>query len=120
MIISGNRAKETIATDNPRYAGIDGRLVDLESDLNKHLLPLISDNWGKHFKWKGEGEIPADERQKLHAIVKKAHASGRRVRFWATPEKAAVWRELRAAGVALINTDDLPGLRRFLSKDLRR
>ena len=116
-IISGNRAKEIIAASNPRYAGIDGRLVDLESDLDKHLLPLISDNWAKHFKWRGEGEIPDGEREKLHAIVKKAHATGRRIRFWATPEKVTVWRELRAAGVDLINTDDLPGLQRFLSED---
>ncbi len=117
VIISGNRAKEKIVDDNPRYAGIDGRLEDLESGLNKHLLPLISDNWSKHFKWKGEGEMPAEERQKLQAIVKQAHAVGRSVRFWATPEKVAVWRELQAAGVDLINTDDLPGLRRFLSED---
>lgn len=114
-IISGNRAKETIATDNPRYAGIDGRLKDLESDLDKHLLPLISDRWSSHFKWRGEGEMPVAERLKLHAIVKKAHAGGRRVRFWATPEKVAVWRELQVAGVDHINTDDLSGLRSFLS-----
>jgi hypothetical protein len=37
------------------------------------------------------------------------------VRFWATPEKVAVWEELRAAGVDLINTDQLADLRRFLT-----
>lgn len=113
-IISGNRAKGIIVADNPRYAGIDGRLKDLDSKLDKHLLPLISDRWSSHFKWNGQGEMPAAERQKLHAIIKKAHANGRRVRFWATPEKVAVWRELQAAGVDFINTDDLPGLQRFL------
>jgi hypothetical protein len=118
-IISGNRAKSAIISDNPRYAGIDGRLTDLDSNLDKHLLPLISDRWSSHFKWKGEGEMLADERQKLRDIVKKAHAAGRRVRFWATPEKVAVWRELLAADVDLINTDDLAGLREFLSRDSR-
>jgi len=116
-IISGNRAKEAIAADNPRFAGIDGRLDDLKSDLDKNLVPLISDNWNNHFKWKGEGEMPAAERQKLQAIVKQAHATGCRIRFWATPEKAAVWREFVAAEVDLISTDDLAGLLRFLSKD---
>ena len=113
-VISGNRAKELIAASNPRYAGIDGRLDDLDSKLDKSLLPLISDRWGSHFNWDGAGEMPADERVKLRSIVAKAHAAGRRVRFWATPEKVAVWRELRAAGVDLINTDDLGGLRDFL------
>jgi glycerophosphoryl diester phosphodiesterase len=36
------------------------------------------------------------------------------VRFWATPESPAVWGELVDAGVDLINTDDLAGLREFL------
>lgn len=114
VVISGNRAKKLISADNPRYAGIDGRLADLDSNLGKKLLPLISDRWGSHFDWKGEGDMPAPEREKLHAIVKTAHAAGRRVRFWATPEKKSVWRELNAAGVDLINTDDLAGLSAFL------
>jgi len=116
-IISGNRAKDMISADNPRFAGIDGRLEDLKSDLGQHLLPLISDNWKNHFKWKGEGEMPAAERQKLEATVEQAHASGRRIRFWATPEKVTVWRELRAARVDFIGTDDLPGLQRFFVTD---
>jgi glycerophosphoryl diester phosphodiesterase len=114
-VISGNRAKETIAAGNPRFAGIDGRLGDLESKDPGDLLPLISDRWSSHFDWNGQGEMPADQRQKLHEIVKKAHASDRRVRFWATPEKVSVWRELQAAGVDLINTDDLAGLQKFLT-----
>jgi hypothetical protein len=114
-VISGNRAKETIAADKHRHAGIDGRLTDLDSELDKHLMPLISDRWGSHFKWNGEGEMPAYERLKLREIVKRTHAAGRRVRFWATPEKTSVWRELLAAEVDLINTDDLAGLKAFLT-----
>ena len=114
VIISGNRARDIIAADNPRFAGIDGRLSDLKSTAPPHLLPLISDRWSSHFKWRGEGDFPEAERIKLHGIVKRAHAKGRRVRFWATPDRVALWRELREAGVDLINTDDLPGLRAFL------
>jgi hypothetical protein len=51
--------------------------------------------------------------------VQKAHEKGRLVRFWSTldnpsPARVALWRELLSAGVDLINTDDLEGLRRFL------
>jgi hypothetical protein len=115
VVISGNRAHKAIADDKIRYAGIDGRLSDLDSDAPAHLLPLVSDNWQLHFRWRGAGPMPDDERKKLSEIVAKAHAKGRRVRFWATPEKPEVWRELAAAGVDHINTDDLPGLRKFLS-----
>ena len=119
VVVSGDRAQETIAADEPRYAGIDGRLSDLDSKTPSHLLPLISDNWGLHFRWRGEGQFPEMERAKLLDIVRRAHDGGRRVRFWATPEKTAVWRELRAADVDLINTDDLAGLERFLREAKR-
>jgi hypothetical protein len=98
----------------PRFAGLDGRLADLNSQAPAYLMPMISDNWTKQFHWKGDGPMPEKERAKLQEIVKKVHASGRVVRFWATPEKEAVWRELRAAGVDLINTDELARLAAFL------
>jgi hypothetical protein len=113
-VISGNRAWKRIAADKVRYAGVDGRLSDLDSDLPDHLMPLISDHWGRNFTWRGTGPMPAAERTKLEDIVSRAHLKGRRVRFWATPESRALWRELCSAGVDHINTDDLGGLQRFL------
>src|SRR5262249_62200840 len=88
--------------------------TDLDSAVPAHLLPWISDNWTKEFTWRGEGPMPEAERDKLRQIVQKAHRHGRLVRFWATPEKVEVWKELRAAGVDLINTDKLAELQRFL------
>jgi hypothetical protein len=115
-IISGNRPREMIAAQKLRYAGIDGRLPDLDSELPVDLVPLISDSWVSHFRWKGDGPIPDVEREKLCSIVSRAHERRRRVRFWAIPDKMTVWQELRAAGVDLINTDDLGGLAEFLAK----
>ncbi len=43
-----------------------------------------------------------------------AHARGHRLRFWGTADSENFWRELRANGVDLINTDDLAGLEKFL------
>lgn len=114
VIVSGERPRETIAAEKVRYVGIDGRLGDLDSKLPSHLLPLISDNWSSHFKWRGEGDMPPAEQEKLAVIVEQAHSAGRRVRFWAAPDRPAMWRQLHAAGVDLINTDDLDGLAEFL------
>lgn len=116
VIVSGDRAHDAIAADNPRLVGIDGRLSDLGSSEPPELLPLISDNWSQHFRWRGKGAFPDDERRKLRDIVRRAHDQGRRVRFWATPESTALWRELVDANVDLINTDDLAGLERFLKE----
>jgi glycerophosphoryl diester phosphodiesterase len=75
---------------------------------------LVSDNWSKVFKWRWNGVMPEEARQRLGKIVTKAHAQGRKVRFWATPDKPEVWTALFDAGVDLINTDDLEGLQKFL------
>jgi len=113
-VISGNRPFKEIAEVSPRYAGLDGRLSDIDTEMPADLMPLISDHWFRHFKWNGEGPIPDKEREKLLNIVERVHASERRLRFWATPDNEPMWRELHAADVDLINTDDLDGLRRFL------
>ncbi len=115
IVISGDRPRQQIATRTTRYVGIDGRLGDLESTEPAHLLPLISDRWTSHFRWRGIGPMPAEEQLKLKNIVKQAHDKGRRVRFWATPENPALWLELYNAGVDLINTDKLAELEKFLA-----
>ncbi|GAA3653249.1 phosphatidylinositol-specific phospholipase C/glycerophosphodiester phosphodiesterase family protein [Nonomuraea antimicrobica] len=118
VVISGDRPRELMAAQERRRAFYDGRLSDLGQG-NPGLIPLISDNWTNHFTWTGVGEMPAAERDKLRQIVATAHRDGQRVRFWATPDAAgpardALWRELVAADVDHVNTDDLAGLEQFL------
>jgi len=118
-IVSGNRPRGLMESEQIRYASYDGRLVDLKSDAPATLIPVISDNWSRHFSYKGTGSMPAEERRKLKKIVETAHKKGRRVRFWSTPDRPTqarqnLWRELLASDVDLLNTDDLQGLQQFL------
>jgi hypothetical protein len=117
-VISGNRARELMTRQRVRFAGYDGRSSDLAAGAPSALIPLISDNWTTLFSWRGEGPMPQEQRDKLTAFVRAAHEDGQRVRFWATPDQSpvreAVWRELIAAGVDYVNTDDLAGLASFL------
>ena len=119
VTISGNRPQAMMAVEKERYAGIDGRLGDLDSELPSHLLPLISDNWRQHFRWRGVGPIGETDQKKLADVIEQAHARGRRVRFWATPDTPAMWRVLCDGGADMINTDDLPGLEKFLRDEVR-
>lgn len=119
VVISGNRPRQDMLDQRVRLAGYDGRLSDLGTDVPASFMPLVSDNWTRNFTWQGVGPMPASEREKLHRIVDEAHAASYRVRFWATPDvegepRESVWRELLAADVDHINTDDLAGLRTFL------
>ena len=118
-VISGDRPRELMAGQTVRYAFYDGRLSDLGGAAPASFIPLISDNWTTIFTWAGSGAMPAAERARLRDIVSTAHRHGQRVRFWATPDtpgpqRDAVWRELVAAGVDHLNTDDLAGLESFL------
>jgi Glycerophosphoryl diester phosphodiesterase family len=114
-VISGNCDRQAIIAQKERFAAIDGRPSDLDSDTPAHLIPWISASWGSLFKWKGEGPIPEAELAKLREITAKAHKHGRLVRFWATPENPVVWDQLLSGGVDLLNTDQLPEMRKFLT-----
>lgn len=119
IIITGNRPWKHIISDKTRYVTLDGNVKHLDSDIPASIMPLVSDNWKTHFTWTGKGPMPADQYQLLESIVSKAHKKGIIVRFWATPDKpspqrTAIWQTLTKAGVDLINTDDLNGLRNFL------
>ena len=114
VVVSGNRAKDDLAAQAVRFAGLDGRAADLDSAEPAHLMPWISESWPAHFRWRDHGPMPDEERTKLLAFVRKAHQHGRLVRFWAAPERAELWKELLAANVDLINTDQLVELKTFL------
>jgi len=114
VIITGFRSKDMFAGESIRYACVDGELTDLESGAPADLVPWISSNWGQSFGWRGTGSMPEAEKLRLQTIVSKAHAQGRQVRFWGSPDQPVFWREMRANGVDLINTDDLDGAQKFL------
>lgn len=114
VIISGNRDRSAMENETVRYAAFDGRLEDLDSNASNHFIPLVSESWTKVFKWRGVGPIPKDEQQVLRQTVRQAHAQGRKIRFWATPDQSGIWKELLDAGVDLVNADDLAGLQKFL------
>ncbi len=114
IILTGNRATGTVSAEPQRFVSIDGRFMDLNTNTSSQLIPLISENWTKYFKWRGMGSFPEVEQRQLRAWVENVHREGRRIRFWAIPDNENGWRELQAAGVDLINTDNLAGLANFL------
>ncbi|MEL7535167.1 MAG: hypothetical protein AAFN10_27940 [Bacteroidota bacterium] len=117
IFLSGNRPIKLAANDPNRMMGIDGRPEDLGKGYSADFMPVISQRYGKVLNWNGRGEIPAGEREKLQALVDQAHAEGKRVRLWASPETETAWQTLLEVGVDMINTDDLEGLRAFMIQD---
>ena len=116
-VISGERPLVTLRAQRDRWAGLDGRLTDLDSlhGTPAAAMPLVSDDWKNITSWRGRGAPPRSVRRRVASAAAKAHAQGRRLRFWNTPDLPVVWRVLVRSGVDLIGADDLDALRRFLS-----
>lgn len=119
VIISGNRPRQLMMDERIRYCTYDGRLADLDQDFPPNFILLISDNWLRHFRWRGEGSLPATELDKLSGMIYQAHTKGARLRFWNLPaEKTAtlknVWATLLSAGVDLLSIDDLKAYHAFI------
>jgi hypothetical protein len=114
VVISGNRPFGLMSVESRRLAALDGRLKDLAGEAPVSLIPLVSDNWAMQFTWRGEGTLPVKEAERLRGLVQQAHRQGRRLRFWALPDKPAAWQVAYDAGVDLINTDRLAELAAFL------
>lgn len=114
VFISGNRAMHHIQRDGEQVAAADGRLSDLSKQVAPELMPVISDNFSKYFKWRGKGPMPACESEQLRTYTNDAHRQGKKLRFWNIPSQPNAWETLLNAGVDFISTDDLQGLEQFL------
>lgn len=118
VILSGDRPRAMLEAEDVRLAALDGRPEDLTTNPPATLVPLVSDSWRNHFIWGGSGEMPPGEMAKLKEIITTAHAQGRRIRFWASPDLPASWQGQWEAGADLINTDRLRELREWMAPRL--
>lgn len=119
IIISGSVPRETIEAEKERYVFIDGRLPDLDTNPLPVLVPWISNSWTSIFSWKGKGEIPEQELNRLKEIISKAHKQGRKVRFWGAPQTQECWEILYREGVDFLNTDFPNRLSEFLKSKIK-
>ena len=124
VVLSGDRAWDLARADRDRWCALDGRMSDLtnavpagvagSSTPPATLVPLVSESWRTLFRWDGDGEMSAPDKARLKGLVSLAHAQGRKIRFWALPDRPEAWKVCRDAGVDLINTDKIPALSAFL------
>lgn len=106
VILSGERPRELVAAERERMCAIDGRPEDLDTGPSPFLVPWISDAWRNHFPARS-CDLDAAQRDHLRTLVARAHAQGRKLRFWGAPDDPAAWTLQRDAGVDLVHTDRL-------------
>ncbi len=118
IVITGHKPMALIdAATNNRIVFADEDLRKTGRDCCKNLYPIASCKYSRIVKWKGKGLMPDDDRAQLKDYVAQAHANGRKVRLWASPENKTVWKELLQCNVDLINTNKLEKLKKFLTSN---
>lgn len=113
VILSGDRPIETVRAEANRWVALDGRLPDLDGELDPELFPLVSDSWSR-LGWTSGSPAAGEALDRLRSAVGKARAKGVLLRFWGVPDRPALWGQLRDEGVPVIGTDQIESLARFL------
>ena len=117
VVLSGERPFKELLEDPLQLMTLDGRPEDLSKDYPSHLMPFISENASKVAGEEDYEKVGVEEFQRVKTFIDKTHAQGKKTRLWATPEDEVLWKQLLEMGIDLINTDDLPRLRRFLNNE---
>ena len=116
VVLSGRRPQDHVAGQRGRLCALDGWFGDVAKGRSRDVVPLLSSRWGSHFRWKGFGAMPIDERIKLRDYGRRARGAGRKLRFWAVPHNERVWQAQLEEGVSWLNIDDLTRAQRFLRR----
>lgn len=106
IVLTGNRPWGAVLNEHDRVVAFDGNPSFLGHGLRTSLVPWISVGWA-------EAQDVRDHRQELKRTIHLAHAEGRKVRVWGTPDTVATWRLLERADVDILQSNDLPALKRF-------
>ena len=106
FVISGNRPKPRDYHQYPAFIKFDYQSVkpiDDKAILEK--VTMVSHSFRSFASWNGKDQLPAPAASRLREVITKAHAMGKPIRFWATPDTDTSWRTLHQMGVDYINTD---------------
>jgi alkaline phosphatase len=103
IVISGNRPKDFTAF--PSYLLFDYQETGEFDKVKFEKVGMVSYAFQRFSKWNGKGRLTHTDEVKLKEVIDKVHQSGKKVRFWATPDNPTAWFTLSEMGVDYINTD---------------
>jgi hypothetical protein len=119
VIVSGKKPVNLIRSQQCRRVFIDEDLRRCDRDSCIAPVSLMAScRYSRLLRWTGRGDMPEKERVRLCSFVQTAHRYDEKVRLWAAPENAQVWKALLECGVDLINTNQLVKLKTFLQSDI--
>lgn len=114
MAISGNMPLPTDWNNYPQWLYFDGRPeINYTPDQLKRVV-MISTSMAALTRWNGKSILVKEDQQRVDAVVNKAHAWGKPVRFWGAPDFVSAWMKLISHVKAdIINTDHVEAIVTF-------
>ncbi|PQB08983.1 hypothetical protein BST83_01120 [Polaribacter filamentus] len=118
IVITGHKGRpyNQILEEKSTLMSIDGRFKELDKNISYELMPYISENYKHYFSYKGDGEPSSKDIKTVSEMVSKTHQEGKKLRFWASPDKEKVWRFLLDNKVDLVNVDSLQKFNKYITK----
>ena len=118
IVVTGTKGRpfDQILADEPKYVSIDGRFNELGKGISFEVMPYISENYRNYLSYSGEGNPSVDDISTVTEMVEATHSEGKKLRFWASPDKPKVWQFLLDNQVDLVNTDSLPKFKDYMAK----
>lgn len=112
IILSGNRDIGKIADEDERWVFVDGRSHHLGDSIDFHLMPVISDDYGKIVKKESNKD---SEGKRVERWIQRVEKEGKWSRLWAIPDNPDSWKNQWDAGMTFINTDQPVLLSKIIS-----
>jgi glycerophosphoryl diester phosphodiesterase len=119
ILISGSSPGNSLRQEKLSLATVDAGINSITNAEVRGVATRFSSSWSSCFSWRGKGEMPAEQKARLDSLVNLVHSYNKQIRFWAIPDKPAVWKALTDAGVDWINTNKLTAYRRFTEQERR-
>jgi alkaline phosphatase len=87
FVISGNRPSPQKWTTYPLFIQFDGRPTENYTPEQWQHIGMVSESVGKYLSQKGQKTINQEVYDKMKSVVDELDGQGKKVRFWATPDK---------------------------------
>lgn len=116
LVVTGNKPPAADFINWPSWMQFDGDLKIVYTKEQLERVGLFSDNFARYSTWNGKGRLPQKEWEAIDAMVKKAHALGKKIRFWNAPDILNSWNAFIKLNIDYINTDHIEPISIFLKQ----
>lgn len=116
IVMTGGVPPAAEMTNYPAWISFDVDHMDGFTPEQWKKIGLVSFPFGKYMHWNGKGVLNTEEIARVKAGIDSVHNSGKKIRFWETPDTKSSWLALIRLGVDVIGTDKIEELGDFLNK----